>query len=198
MEIYPLVILADIDRLSKSNPLHADFTFITNKHSFFCLSEKVEYAYPSQKEVIEGKRGFNWCYALSEKRDSAAISLILRTIKGNILDKKHVVWNPPQIVIDFDQGNLFFLFFCFNLKKKKKASVIAIQEVLPATEIVFCFLHMVNAIKRKAETVFQEIETDLTAKDFVEAVVLVEFRDFWFSTNSLLNLDFNIKVNSKK
>ncbi len=114
--IPPLCIVGDLKRLSESGPIHADFTFITNQHSFFCLSERIEYAYPTTIPggIIEGRRGFTWCYAYSKMKDTCAIELILTTIKTQIMEIYGNIWSPPEITIDFDQRKLFPFLFYFS------------------------------------------------------------------------------------
>ena len=57
-ERQPLVVVGDIERLSKQKgALHMDFTFMTSKYSFLCLSERVEYAFTKKGGLVEGKSG---------------------------------------------------------------------------------------------------------------------------------------------
>ena len=45
-ERQPLVVVGDIEWLSKEKgALHMEFTFMTSKYSFLCLSERVESAF---------------------------------------------------------------------------------------------------------------------------------------------------------
>ena len=81
-----------------------DFTFMTSKYSFLCLSERVEYAFIKEGGLVEGKRGFTWCISLSERKEKHAIKFILTTIKTPVLATGND-FSPSRIVIDFDQGN---------------------------------------------------------------------------------------------
>lgn len=169
---------------------------MTRKFSFLCLTEKVEYSFLKADELVEGQRGFTWCISLSERKDHHAIDFILTTIKTQVLMATGDDFSPSRIVIDFDQGT-FPLSLSKYSPKIKLASVLAIEEVLPKTEIEYCYVHLYRAVKDKAMELFQGIDLEnCTSRDFVEAVVMIEFRDFWLSTTSLLDLDHNLQVNS--
>ena len=108
-ERQPLVVVGDIEQLSRQKgTLHMDFTFMTRKYSFLCLTERFEYAFfkkGDKENLAEGRRGFTWCISLSERKDSHAIKFILTTIKTQVLLKTGNDFSPARIVIDFDQGN---------------------------------------------------------------------------------------------
>ena len=131
----------------------------------------------------------------SERKDKHAIKFILTTIKPQVLLATGDDFSPSRIVIDFDQGN-FPSSSSFKFSPPNKLeSVLTIEETLPKAEIVFCSLHMFRAVMNKAMEFFQGIELDnSTGKDFVQAVIMVELRDFWLSTTSLLDLDHNLQV----
>ena len=155
-----LVAVGDIERLSKQKgSLHMDFTFMTRKFSFLCLTEKVEYSFLKADELVEGQRGFTWCISLSERKDHHAIDFILTTIKTQVLMATGDDFSPSRIVIDFDQGT-FPLSLSKYSPKIKLASVLAIEEVLPKTEIEYCYVHLYRAVKDKAMELFQGIDLE--------------------------------------
>jgi len=54
---------------------------------------------------------------------------------------------------------------------------------------------LVKAVKAKAQEHLMALKLPLVnGNDFVEAVFMVEFRDFWHSTTSIVDLDFNVQV----
>ena len=53
-----------------------------------------------------------------------------------------------------------------------------------------------ESVGNKGMEVFQGIDLEhCTGKDFVQAVLMVEFHDLWLSTTSLLDLEHNLQVN---
>ncbi len=173
---------------------------------FFFSIKKINYAIQNENTNVikEGGKSFQFGLVLSFKRDAEAIVFILRVFKSKIKIVSGTKRSPSRFVIDFDQGSkisfkLFFLFFqtFFLFFFEKKASIPAIQEVFPESEIYLCYFHLMQAIIKKAITHFQglvECDEHLNAKTFAEVVVRIEFQKFWLSTNRVEDLEENLEV----
>jgi len=87
----------------------------------------------------------------------------------------------------FFNKKFYFIHTFFSIKKLTFSlpSILAINRVLPATKIRFCYFHLKAAIRKKGSLIFGK---------FYFKILNVEFTKFWFATTSLLDLEHNIDV----
>ena len=94
---------------------------------------------------------------------------MLHLLKEEVLSVCGLEMDPEKFYIDFDQ-----------------ASAIAINKIFPKANIMYCYIHMYRAFKKKAIKLCKK-------KNGIECAL--EFSKFWNKTIDLSTLDSNVKVN---